>query len=398
MALASRLQEWHEQLTAWRRDLHAHPQTAFEETYASEFVSTKLRDFGLQVHSGLAKTGVVGTLVGSVPASGKLRAIALRADIDALDIQERNDLPYQSKFPGKMHACGHDGHTTMLLAAARYLAETRQFAGTVHFIFQPAEENEGGGRVMVEEGLFDRFPVDAVFGLHNWPGMPIGEFAVANGPAMAAFDVFEIAVNGRGTHAAMPHVGVDPIVVGSQIVSALQTIASRETDPLDQIVVSVTQFHAGDTWNVIPAQAVLRGTVRTFQETTRARAEKSIGRIAAGIATASGAQADVRYERRYPATVNTPQETAWAASAAVDVVGKERVARDAQPCMGSEDFAYMLQVRPGCYIWAGNGPAENERLLHSPHYDFNDDLLPVGASYWIRLVERLLPARSSREN
>jgi hippurate hydrolase len=396
MSLASRLQEWQEQFSVWRRDLHAHPQTAFEETYASEFVSTKLRDFGLQVHCGLAKTGVVGTLVSSAPASGKLRAIALRADIDALDIQEQTDLPYQSSYPGKMHACGHDGHTTMLLAAAKYLAETRQFAGTVHFIFQPAEENEGGGRVMVEEGLFDRFPVDAVFGLHNWPGMPIGEFAVANGPAMAAFDVFEIAVNGRGTHAAMPHVGVDPIVIGSQIVSALQTIASRETDPLDQIVVSVTQFHAGDTWNVIPAQAILRGTVRTFQETTRARAEKSIDRIGAAIAAAFGAKADLRYERRYPATVNTPQETEWAAGAAVDVVGQERVARDAQPCMGSEDFAYMLQVRPGCYIWAGNGPSENGRLLHSPYYDFNDDLLPVGASYWIRLVERLLPMKHGR--
>ncbi len=212
----------------------------------------------------------MGTLVGSGSATGKLRAIALRADIDALDIHEQNDLPYQSTFAGKMHACGHDGHMTMLLAAARYLAETRRFAGTVHFIFQPAEENEGGGRVMVEEGLFDRFPVDAVFGLHNWPGMPIGEFGVASGPAMAAFDVFEIAVKGRGTHAAMPHGGIDPIVVGSQIVSTLQTIASRETDPLDQIVVSVTQFHAGDTWNVIPERALLRGTVRTFQETTRA--------------------------------------------------------------------------------------------------------------------------------
>ena len=398
MSLISGLREWHEQFTAWRRDLHAHPQTAFEETYASEFVRTKLRDFGIGVHCGLAKTGVVGTLVGSAPASGKLRAIALRADIDALDIQEQNELPYKSSFPGKMHACGHDGHTTMLLAAARYLAQTRRFAGTVHFIFQPAEENEGGGRVMVEEGLFDRFPVDAVFGLHNWPGLPIGEFAVANGPAMAAFDVFEIAVNGRGTHAAMPHVGVDPIVAGSQIVSALQTIASRETDPLDQIVVSITQFHAGDTWNVIPAQAILRGTVRTFQETTRARAEKSIGRIAAGIAAAHGAQAEVRYERRYPATINTPQETEWAAGAAVDVVGNEHVARDAQPCMGSEDFAYMLQVRPGCYIWAGNGTADNGRLLHSPYYDFNDDLIPVGASYWIRLVEKLLPVHSSREN
>jgi amidohydrolase len=394
MSLVSRLQEWHEQLASWRRDLHAHPQTAFEETYASEFIGAKLRDFGIGVHTGMAKTGVVGTLVGAGSATGTPRAIALRADIDALDIHEQNDLPYKSRFPGKMHACGHDGHTTMLLAAAKYLAETRRFAGTVHFIFQPAEENEGGGRVMVEEGLFDRFPVEAVFGLHNWPGMAIGEFAVANGPAMAAFDVFEIAVTGRGTHAAMPHAGVDPIVVGSQIVSALQTIASRETDPLDQIVVSVTQFHAGDTWNVIPERATLRGTVRTFRETTRARAEKSLDRIATGIAAAHGAQAKLRYERRYPATVNTPRETEWAASTAVDVVGNEHVARDAPPCMGSEDFAYMLQVRPGCYIWAGNGSAENGRLLHSPHYDFNDDLLPVGASYWVRLVERLLPSVS----
>ena len=393
MSMLARFQEWHEQLTAWRRDLHAHPQTAFEETYASEFVSSKLREFGLSVHRGLAKTGVVGTLVGSGNATGKPRAIALRADIDALDIHEQTGLPYQSKYPGKMHACGHDGHTTMLLAAARYLAETRRFAGTVHFIFQPAEENEGGGRVMVEEGLFDQFPVEAVFGLHNWPGMPIGDFAVLEGPAMAAFDIFEIAVNGQGTHAAMPHVGIDPIVAGSQIVSALQTIASRETDPLDQIVVSVTQFHAGDTWNVIPAQAILRGTVRTFRETTQSRAEKSLRRIAEGVAAAYGAQAEVRYERRYPATVNTPQETEWAAATAADVVGKEHVARDVEPCMGSEDFAFMLKVRPGCYIWAGNGSADNGRRLHSPHYDFNDELLPVGASYWVRLVERLLPVR-----
>jgi hippurate hydrolase len=392
MAVVSRLQEWHEQFTTWRRDLHAHPQTAFEETYASEFVSGKLREFGIGVQTGLAKTGVVGTLVGSGFATGKLRAIALRADIDALDIHERTGLPYTSKFPGKMHACGHDGHTTMLLAAARYLAETRRFAGTVHFIFQPAEENEGGGRVMVEEGLFDRFPVEAVFGMHNWPGMAVGDFALVDGPAMAAFDVFEITIKGRGTHAANPHSGIDPIVVGSQLVSALQTIASRETDPLDQIVVSVTQFHAGDTWNVIPETANLRGTVRTFREATQARAEKSLARIAAGVAAAYGAQAELRYERRYPATVNTPAETEWAAATAADVAGKEHVTRDAQPCMGSEDFAFMLQARPGCYIWAGNGSAANERLLHSPYYDFNDDLLPVGASYWIRLVERLLPA------
>ncbi len=390
MSIIPRLREWQNELTAWRHDLHAHPQTAFEEVYASDFVATKLREFGVTIHRGLAKTGVVGTLQGSTPAKGKPSAIALRADIDALDIQEETGLPYKSIYPAKMHACGHDGHTTMLLAAARYLAETRRFAGTVQFIFQPAEENEGGGRVMVEEGLFEKFPAEAVFGMHNWPGMPLGEFAVVVGPAMAAFDIFEIAVEGRGTHAAMPHVGIDPIVIGSQIVSAAQAIASREIDPLDQIVVSITQFHAGDTWNVIPPKAVLRGTVRTFVETTRSRAEKSLRRIAGGIAAAYGGTVHVNYERRYPATVNTPEESEWAVRAAADVVGKEHVARDARPCMGSEDFAYMLQARPGCYIWAGNGPADNGRLLHSPYYDFCDQLIPVGASYWVRLVESLL--------
>ena len=342
MALISKFAEWQEQLAAWRRDLHAHPQTAFEETYASEFVRSKLRNFDIEVHAGLAKTGVVGTLVGSLaPQGDRAPAIALRADMDALDIQEATGLPYQSQYPGKMHACGHDGHTTMLLAAARYLAETRRFAGRVHFIFQPAEENEGGGRVMVEEGLFDRFPVDAVFGLHNWPGLPVGQFAVANGPAMAAFDVFEITVIGRGTHAAMPHAGIDPVLVGSQIVSGIQTIASRETDPLDQIVVSVTQFHAGDTWNVIPERATLRGTVRTFHEATRARAERSLGRIAAGIAAANGATCDVRYERRYPATVNTPLETEWAAATADDVVGQERV-------FATRPAAWVRKILPTC--------------------------------------------------
>jgi amidohydrolase len=391
MSVVPRLKDWQEQFTTWRRDLHAHPQTAFEETYASDFVATKLREFGIAVHRGLAKTGVVGTLVGSAPPSAKPASIALRADIDALDIQERTELPYKSIFPGKMHACGHDGHTTMLLAAARYLAETRRFAGTVQFIFQPAEENEGGGRVMVEEGLFDKFPADAVFGMHNWPGLPIGEFAVTSGPAMAAFDVFELVVTGRGTHAAAPHRGIDPIVIASHIVVSLQSIASRETDPMDQIVVTITQFHAGDTWNVIPPQAVLRGTVRTFRETTQVRAEQSLRRIASGIAAAHGGEARVEYQRRYPATVNTSRETESATNAAVDVVGEPRVTRGAEACMGSEDFAFMLQRRPGCYIWAGNGPADNERVLHSPRYDFNDDLLPIGASYWVRLVETLLP-------
>ena len=391
MAILAEIQQQHADLTAWRRTLHAHPQTAFEETFASEFIAARLREAGVEVHVGLAGTGVVGTLQAKQPARGALKAIGLRADIDALDIEELNDVPYRSQNPGKMHACGHDGHTTMLLGAACYLARSRNFAGTVQFIFQPAEENEGGGRVMVEQGLFDKFPVDAVFGLHNWPGMPVGQFAVRPGPMMAAFDVFEIIVHGQGTHAAMPHLGIDSVVVASQLVTALQTIASRNTNPLDQIVVSVTQIHAGDTWNVVPATAMLRGTVRTFRKPVQDAAEAGLRRIVAGVCSAFGATGDVRYERRYPATVNTAEETEWAAAAAVDVAGVENVARDPEPCMGSEDFSFMLEKCPGCYIWAGNGPSDGGRVLHNPRYDFNDELLPVGATYWSRLVERLLP-------
>lgn len=388
MPIISRIVELHELLTGWRRDLHANPQTAFEETYASDFIAAKLQDFGLRVHRGLAKTGVVGTLEGSKPASGTVSAIGLRADIDALDVHEENDLPYKSQHPGKMHACGHDGHTTMLLAAAKYLAETRNFAGTVHFIFQPAEENEGGGRVMVEEGLFDKFPVDAVFGMHNWPGMPAGEFAVAPGPMMAAYDVFEIAVRGTGAHGAMPHQGIDPIVVGCHVVTALQTIASRNTNPMDQLVVTVSQIHAGDTWNVIPAETTLRGTVRTFQESVQDMAEARIEQIAAGVCQALGAESELRYERRYPATVNTKQESRWAADVAAQVVGPDKVIRSPTPSMGSEDFAFMLRERPGCYVRIGNGT--NALGVHNPRYDFNDEILPIGASYWARLVETLM--------
>ncbi len=388
MPIISRIVELHDLLTGWRRDLHAHPQTAFEETYASDFIAAKLQEFGLQVHRGLAKTGVVGTLEGSKPASGKLSAIGLRADIDALDVQEENDFPYRSQHSGKMHACGHDGHTAMLLGAAKYLAETRNLAGAVHFIFQPAEENEGGGRVMVEEGLFDKFPVDAVFGMHNWPGMPAGEFAVAPGPMMAAYDVFEVAIRGKGAHGAMPHQGVDPIVVASHVVTALQTIASRNTDPADQAVVTVSQIHAGDTWNVIPSEATLRGTARTFRESVQDMVEAKIGQIVAGVCDALGADSEYRYERRYPATVNTEQESQWAAEVAGDVVGPDKVVRDPTPCMGSEDFAFMLRERPGSYIWIGNGA--NAAGVHNGRYDFNDEILPIGASYWARLVETLM--------
>lgn len=391
MSIPSRIKELHPEMAAWRHELHQHPQTAFEETFASEFISRRLTEFGMTPHRGLAKTGVVGTLQGRLPGRGATQSIGLRADIDALDIHEETGLPYASVYPGKMHACGHDGHTTMLLGAAQYLAETRNFAGTVHFIFQPAEENEGGGRVMVEEGLFERFPMDAVFGLHNWPGIPVGKFASCPGPIMAAFDVFEIRITGRGSHAAKPHESIDPVVVASHVVTALQSVASRQTDPLDQVVVSVTQIHAGDTWNVIPSTAVIRGTVRTFSKAVQDATETSMERIVHGVCAAFSAQGVLRYERRYPATINTEREAGWTTKVLQETFGADQVDEAPKPSMGGEDFSFMLQKKPGSYIWAGNGPTDGDRLLHNPHYDFNDDLLPVGATYWVRLVERLLP-------
>jgi len=383
-----RIHELHGEMTRWRRELHAHPQTAFEEVYASEFIAGKLKAWGIETHQGLAKTGVVGVIYGQSPGGqGVGPRIGLRADIDALDIHELNDFPHRSKFPGKMHACGHDGHTTMLLGAALYLAETRLFSGVVYLIFQPAEENEGGARVMINEGLLEQFPCDVVFGMHNWPGLEVGKFAVCAGPIMAAFDVFEIRIRGRGCHAAMPHLGIDPIVTSTHVITALQTLASRNTNPLEQLVVSVTQIHGGETWNVMPDEVVLRGTVRTFDPAVQEMAESGMRRIVDGVCQALGCSAQIDYQRRYPATVNTAQETELAAASAGAVCGAENVRTDATPCMGSEDFAFMLQHCPGCYIWAGNGPAENGRLLHNARYDFNDALLPIGASYWAQLAE-----------
>jgi amidohydrolase len=387
MPVINRIADFQPDMAAWRRDLHAHPETAFEERRTADVVARLLESFGVAVDRGLAKTGVVGTLKGERPHGP---AIALRADMDALHIHEKNGFAHASAHPGRMHACGHDGHTAMLLGAARYLAETRNFAGTVHFIFQPAEENEGGARVMVEEGALERYPVQAIYGMHNWPGLSAGQFAIRPGPMMAAFDIFEIAVQGRGAHAAMPHLGVDPVVAAAQIVGGLQTIASRTVNPLQGAVVSVTQIHGGDTWNVIPDEVVLRGTTRSFDPAVRDLLEPAIRRIAEGVCISLGAAMAMRYERRYPPTVNSAAETEVAAATAASLVGAENVRRDLLPSMGAEDFAWFLEQKPGAYIWIGNGAGPDQAMLHNPHYDFNDEILALGASYWARLVETVL--------
>ena len=375
------------EMRAWRHRLHAHPETAFEEEATSRFVADKLRSFGLDVHQGIAKTGVVGVLRNDTVDT----SIGLRADLDALHIHEQSGVPHASRNAGRMHACGHDGHATMLLAAAKALAARRNFRGTLHFIFQPAEENEGGGRVMVEEGLFDRFPMRAVYGLHNWPRMPAGTFAMRAGPLMGAYDVFEIVATGKGAHAAMAYQGKDPMLFAAHAINALQTIVSRNLHPLDAGVVSVTQIHAGDTWNVIPEQVVLRGTVRTFDAQVQDLIERRMKTLVDGIAAMFDMHAALRYERRYPATVNSAEETARAQRAAAAVVGERNVDTDPTPEMGSEDFAFMLQKRPGCYAWLGAGRGADTPNLHNPHYDFNDDVLAIGASYWVKLAEQELP-------
>ena len=378
-------------LVAIRRDIHAHPELAFDETRTADIVARELTAYGLEVHRGLAETGVVGVL-----RKGKGSAsIGLRADMDALPLLEKNEFPHRSKTEGQMHACGHDGHTTALLGAARYLAETKDklaVDGTVYFIFQPAEESEGGAAVMIEDGLFRKFPMDAVFGLHNWPGIPVGEMAVVPGPVMAGTCAFEITVRGHGCHAAMPHQGVDSIVAGAQLVQALQTVVSRTLHPGESAVVSVTQFHGGEAWNIIPEEVVLRGTIRSFKPEVQETVERAIERLCGGVAAANGAQIGVRFDHRYPPTVNSVAEARFCQDVATQVFGGERVLTDILPSMGAEDFAYMLKEKPGCYVWLGNGPGTGGCTLHNPHYDFNDELLTLGASYWVQLVRRWLPA------
>lgn len=374
----------------WRHHLHAYPETAFNEVKTSAFIADLLRSFGIEVYTGLAGTGVVGVIHGK--ESGPW--VGLRADIDALDVQEINDFAHRSQHPGKMHACGHDGHTAMLLGAASHLAAARDFSGTVAVIFQPAEENEGGGRVMVEEGLFDRFPIESVFGMHNWPGVPVGQFAISPGAQMASYDVFEITLEGKGAHAAMPHLGRDSIVAAGQLIGALQTIVSRDANPLDPMVVSVTQIHAGDTWNVLPQQVMLRGTVRAFDSALQDMAERRIREIVEGLGVTFGLRANLRYERRYPPTINDPAIAKIGAAAAIAVVGRENVDLAPRPAMGSEDFAFLMQVKPGVYVWIGAGPGKEGCMLHNPGYDFNDDILPLGADYWIEVVRHALGKRA----
>ncbi len=378
------------ELMAIRRDIHANPETAFEELRTSNLVAAKLESWGIEVHKGLAKTGIVGKLAGGRKLGRSARAIGLRADMDALPIHEKNAFGYRSKNDGRMHACGHDGHTAMLLGAAKYLAESRNFDGTVYFIFQPAEEGQGGGREMIEDGLFEKFQMDAVFGMHNWPGIPAGQFAVMPGPMMASTDNFEIRVLGRGAHAAMPQNGIDPILIGSELVQALQSISSRTVSPLDAAVVSVTQFHAGEVINAIPSEAILRGTARSFKPGVRDTIENAIRRLAAGIAAAHGASASVQYDRLYPPTINAVRETEIVATVLENLVGSENVLRNLQPSTGAEDFAFMLLQKPGCYLWIGNGPGDNGCMLHNASYDFNDEILPLGSSAWVRLTEHML--------
>lgn len=373
----------------WRRHLHQYPETAFEENGTADFIAEKLIDFGLTVHRGFGGTGVVGIL----SAGDSAKKIAFRADMDALFIHEQNTFAHKSRHDGKMHACGHDGHSAMLLGAAKYLAENRNFDGTVYFIFQPAEEGRAGAEQMINDGLFELFPANAVFGMHNFPDIPAGHFAVKAGPMMAAFDCFEIILNGQATHAAMPHLGNDVIVAAAQLINNLQTIVSRTVNPADSAVVTITQIHAGNTWNAIPDSVLLRGTFRCFDTNVQTLIADKISHIVNTTCAVFRLDHEIRFNPDnpgYPVTFNTEAESALALKAATAVAGHENIQTTPVPSMGSEDFAFMLQKKPGCYLWIGNGASVNSCLLHNPHYDFNDEILPVGAAYWVKLAELAL--------
>jgi hippurate hydrolase len=390
MPIVNRVADLQPDIQAWRRDIHQHPELLYDVHRTAAFVADRLREFGCdEVATGLGLTGVVGVIKGRKRAgNGDVKVIGLRADMDALPIEEQTDLPYASKTPGKMHACGHDGHTAMLLGAARYLAETRNFAGDAVVIFQPAEEGGAGAAAMIKDGLMDRFAIDQVYGMHNSPGIPIGSFAIRPGPIMAATDAIDIKIEGVGGHAARPHKCIDSVLVGSQLITALQSIVSRTVDPLDSAVISICEFHAGNARNVIPQTAELKGTVRTLTLEVRELVERRVREVVAGIAQITGAKIDLVYERGYPVTVNHTLQTDVATQIAKQIAGEGNV-HDVAPQMGAEDFAYMLESRPGAFIFCGNGDSAG---LHHPAYNFNDEAIVFGTSYWIKLVENTMAA------
>lgn len=389
MAVLNRFAELLPEITAWRHDIHEHPELQFDCERTAGVVEAKLKEFGVdQIKTGLGRTGLVGVIKGKSTASGKV--IGLRADMDALPILETSGVAYSSKTDGKMHACGHDGHTAMLLGAAKYLAETRNFDGTVVVIFQPAEEGGGGGKEMVDDGMMDIFGIQEVYGMHNMPALPVGHFSIRSGPIMAATDQFDIYVEGKGGHAAFPHTTIDTTLVASQIVVALQSIVSRNINPLENVVISVTSFETESTaYNVIPQRVHIRGTCRTLSAEARDQSENAISRVAEHTAAAYSATANVEYERGYPVTVNHPEQTAFAAEVARKVAGDDAVQDNMDPLMGGEDFSYMLEARQGALIFAGNG---DSATWHHPDFDFDDDLIPSGCSYWVKLVETRMPA------
>ncbi|MBB5695539.1 M20 aminoacylase family protein [Muricoccus pecuniae] len=388
MPIINRIADFHDEMTAWRRDFHQHPELNFQEVRTSRIVAEKLREFGCdEVITGIATTGVVGVIKGH----GEGGAIGLRADMDALPIHEESGVPHASLTPGIMHACGHDGHTAMLLGAARYLAETRNFSGTAYMIFQPAEEMGGGGEVMVQEGLFERFPMDRVYGLHNWPGAPEGVFLWRVGPVMAAVADIRITVTGKGAHGAMPHQGVDPIVIAAQIVTALQSVVARNVEPVEGAVITIGKIEGGMAFNVIPEVVNLRGTARWFLPEVGDVLETKVKSLASGIALAFGAQAEVHFDRMYPATINEGSSTALAAEAARAVAGEARVVELEKPTTGGEDFSFMLNAKRGAYLMLGAGRSPADPQVHHPRYDFNDAVLPLGASWWATMVEQQLP-------
>ncbi|MCU7834273.1 MAG: amidohydrolase [gamma proteobacterium symbiont of Taylorina sp.] len=372
-----------EQLKQWRHELHAIPEIAFQEEKTALFVEQKLKSFGLKVYPRMAGTGVIASLKAGISN----KSLALRADLDALPIIEKNNMDYCSTHSGMMHACGHDGHTTMLLGAAQYLSKHADFDGIIYFVFQPAEENEGGGRKLVEEGFFDQFSIDAIYGMHNWPGLEVGKFAIRSGAIMAAYDIFDITIYGKGGHAAAPHKTIDPIIIAGYVMTALQTISSRCVNPLDSVVLSITRIQAGDSYNIIPETAHLCGTVRSLNHQVQDKTIAQIKQLVDFTCKAHGATAEVNYQKRYPCTINTEIETIHAFRAAADIVGEENILCHNPPSMGSEDFSFLLNECKGCYVSIGNG---NSASLHNPHYDFNDDILTLGVSYWVRLTQMQL--------